>query len=419
MKLLPNSAVRMLRLRHAAVFLLALVAGLQLATAQAPERFEKDILAFEAADKTNPPPKDAVLFVGASNTRRWTTLAADFRGWKVVNRGFGGSQLGDALHFAERIVIPAAPKTIYVQSGGNDINAGKPPEQVLADFKAFVAKVRAALPETKIHFIALPPSPVRWSLREKQREANRLVEAFIREDGKVNFVDIFPHMLGDDGKPRPELYVSDNLHLSAKGYALWTSLIRWDTALKNFEKEARTNPPPADPVLFIGSSSIVRWKSLAQDFTGLPVVNRGFGGSLLADSANLAHHLTLPLRPGRIVVYAGSNDINAGRTPEQVLASFQSFVEKVHAKQPETRITFISITPAPSRWKQAGEIKTANRLIEDFCRNNTKLAFINAFAKFLGDDGQPREELFVEDRLHLSPAGYAIWQPLVAKALDR
>ncbi|MBM3875180.1 MAG: hypothetical protein FJ386_00455 [Verrucomicrobia bacterium] len=418
MKPMPHVATLSLRLVFATALLCSLLAASR-AAAPAPARFEKDILAFEAADKTNPPPKDAVLFVGASNTRLWTSMALDFRGWKVINRGFGGSQLADALHFADRIVIPAAPKTIYVQSGGNDIHAGRTPEQVLADFKAFVAKVRAALPETKIHFIALPPSPLRWSQREKQREANRLVEEFVREDGALNFVDIFPHMLGDDGRPRPELYVGDNLHLSAKGYALWTSLIRWDTALKNFAKEARTNPPPADPVLFIGSSSVVRWKSLRQDFPGLPVVNRGFGGSLLADSATLAHHLVLPLRPGRIVVYAGGNDINAGRTPEHVLSAFQSFVEKVHAKQPETRITFISITPAPSRWKQVEQIKQANKLVEDFCRNNAKLQFVDAFASFLGGDGEPRAELFVEDRLHLSPAGYALWQPLVAKALDK
>jgi lysophospholipase L1-like esterase len=388
-------------------------------SAQAPDRWEKAIAAFEAADKTNPPPKDCVLFIGASNTRRWSTLAQDFRGWKVVNRGFGGSLLSDALHFADRIVIPAAPKTICVQSGGNDINAGRTPDQVLADFKAFVLKVRATLPETKIHFIALPPSPARWSQREKQREVNRLVETFAREDGQLNYIDVFEHMLGDDGRPRPELYVSDNLHLSPKGYSLWTSLIRWDSALKNFAKNARTNPPPADPVLFIGSSSVVRWKTLAQDFPGLPVVNRGFGGSLLADSANLVHHLVLPLRPGRIVVYAGSNDINAGRTPEQVLAAFQSFVEKVHAKQSETAITFISITPAPSRWKQVEQIKAANKLVEDFCRNHARLTFIDAFEQFLGPDGQPREELFVEDRLHLAPAGYAIWQALVSKSLTK
>ncbi len=383
----------------------------------AEARFEREILAFEAADKTNPPPKDCTLFVGASNIRLWKNLADDVRDKKAVNRGFGGSQISDVVTHLDRIVTPYAPKTIYLQSGGNDINAGKSPEQVLADFKEFVTKVRAKLPEVKLNFVGLGPSLARWSQRAKQIEANRLIESFCREDGHISFINVFPHMLGDDGKPRPELYVTDNLHLSAKGQSLWATLIKWDGALKGFAASEMTNPPPQDAILFIGSSSIVKWKSLAHDFPDHRCINRGFGGSFLSDSANLVHSLVLPLHPKQIIVYAGGNDINGGRAPEQVLSSFQLFVEKVHAKQPETPVAFISVAPNPARWSQIEKVKAANQLVADFCKNNPRLTFINVFPKMLGEDGQPKPDIFVEDRLHMNEKGYAIWREVVGPYL--
>ena len=105
-----------------------------------PERFERDILAFEAADKASPPPKNATLFVGASNIRRWTSLAQDFRNQPVINRGFGGSYMRDVLYYADRIILPYEPKEIVLQAGGNDLNGGRSPGEVLADFQALVGK---------------------------------------------------------------------------------------------------------------------------------------------------------------------------------------------------------------------------------------------------------------------------------------
>jgi|SRR5438105_10389820 len=191
-----------------------------------PLPFESEIKAFEANDLTNPPPKDAFLFIGSSSIRLWTNLARDFPQSKVINRGFGGSQIIDSVNYADRIVIPCRPKKVIFYAGGNDINAGKSPEQVLADFQSFVRKIREALPETPIAYISIAPNPARWAQVEKIKAANKLIEDHTGQDPKLSFINVFPKMLGDDGKPRPEIYAPDRLHMNLKGYQLWTSLIR-------------------------------------------------------------------------------------------------------------------------------------------------------------------------------------------------
>src|SRR5580692_2541696 len=126
----------------------------QTALAQDPARFEKEIDAFAKADTTNPPPKNAILFIGSSTIRKWTTLAQDFPGRKVFNRGFGGSQMSDAIYYFDRIVAPYQPGLIVLYEGANDISDHKTPEQVFHDFKAFVAKVHEQLPQTRLDFVS-------------------------------------------------------------------------------------------------------------------------------------------------------------------------------------------------------------------------------------------------------------------------
>lgn len=189
-------------------------------------RFEKDIQTYEAADKANPPPQGAILFTGASGIRRWKNLAEDFSGLTVINRGFGGSTVADSVHFAERIVIPYRPKTVVLQAGGNDLNGGKTPEEVLADLKAFVEKVRAKLPDVKIVYLGIGPSPARWAQRERQQQANGLIREFLATQKNTAFVGIWDELLGSDGQPRQELYVEDRLHSTDEGYKLRAKVIR-------------------------------------------------------------------------------------------------------------------------------------------------------------------------------------------------
>ena len=192
------------------------------------DRWERDIQAFEAADKQSPPPKDAVLFIGASGIKRWTTLASDFPEYSVINRA--GSVVSaksiDSVHFADRIVIPYKPRLILLQTGGNDINAGKPPEEVAADFQKFVEKVRAGLPDVKIAFMGLQPSPARWTQADKQKEANRLIQQYIAKGKNLIYIECFDAFLRPDGMPREELFVADRLHHNAEGYELRVQIVR-------------------------------------------------------------------------------------------------------------------------------------------------------------------------------------------------
>ena len=208
------------------VIALALV-SLAAKRAESPsDHWQQDIAAFEAADKTSAPPQNAILFIGSSTIRMWKTLAEDFPNHNVINRGFGGSQLADSLHFADRIVIPYRPRQIILFAGTNDLDAGKTPEQVAADFKAFVAKVRAALPNTRIAFLGISPAPVRWHLAEKQKETNRLISEFIRTGENLEFIDQWDPFLGPDGKPREELYLPDRLHSNEAGYKIRAEVVR-------------------------------------------------------------------------------------------------------------------------------------------------------------------------------------------------
>jgi lysophospholipase L1-like esterase len=197
------------------------------ASAASPSaKWEKEIQAFEAADKKQPPLEGAVLFIGASGIQKWKTLAADFPDQKVFNRGFGGSELADSVYFAERIVIPYKPRLIVIQAGGNDINNGKSPEQVFADFKAFVAKVRAKLPEVRIAYLSMNPSPSRWAQREKQQHGNQLIKEYIAAEKNLDYIDFWDAMLGPDGQPREDLFVQDRLHNNAAGYKIRADVVR-------------------------------------------------------------------------------------------------------------------------------------------------------------------------------------------------
>ncbi|HUE70205.1 MAG TPA: SGNH/GDSL hydrolase family protein [Pirellulaceae bacterium] len=196
------------------------------ATAQeaAADKWEKEIAALEAKDKESPPPRDGIVFIGSSSIRRWD-LKKSFPELPAINRGFGGSQLADSVKYVPRIVVPYRPKTVVLYAGDNDIPAGKSPQQIADDFAAFVKAVRSQLPETKIIFLAIKPSPSRWKFYEEQQTANRMVREQCGAGKNLVFVDLVTPMLGGDGMPREELFVKDQLHLSDAGYALWAKVL--------------------------------------------------------------------------------------------------------------------------------------------------------------------------------------------------
>jgi lysophospholipase L1-like esterase len=190
------------------------------------EKWEKDIQAFEKADKTNPPPLEAVLFIGSSTIKLWKTLQQDFPEYKVINRGFGGSQIADSVYYADRIVIPYKPKMIVFYAGGNDINARKMPEKICEEFKMFVEKVRVKLPEVRIAFMSIGPSLARWAQFDKQKQTNQLIKQYIAQGSNMDYIDAVDVFLGPDGNPRENLFVKDKLHNSAEGYKIRAELVR-------------------------------------------------------------------------------------------------------------------------------------------------------------------------------------------------
>jgi lysophospholipase L1-like esterase len=203
--------------------LLLAIAFPALAETNAVSKYENEIHAFEVKDRTNPPPQHAILFLGSSTIRKWKTLAEDFPGKTVINRGFGGSQIADSTEFADRIVFPYDPKIIVFYAGDNDLAAGKSPDQVVANYEAFVKKVHARLPDTRIIYISIKACNARWRLRDKIVKVNDRIQAMT--DPELSFVNIYPLMLGDDGKPRKDLLLADGLHPSRECYKLWAPLI--------------------------------------------------------------------------------------------------------------------------------------------------------------------------------------------------
>jgi lysophospholipase L1-like esterase len=195
------------------------------AVAAAAEPYADEIANFLAADRVAPPAPHGVLFVGSSTIRMWPALRADFPGVPVIQRGFGGSELSDVVHYASRIVIPYKPRLIILYAGDNDIAVGKKAKTVFGEYVEFVRAVEHALPDTRIAFVSVKPSIARWGLIDEIRSTNSMVRNFAAKDPRLLYIDTYTPMLGADGKPRKELFVEDGLHMNDAGYALWREVL--------------------------------------------------------------------------------------------------------------------------------------------------------------------------------------------------
>jgi hypothetical protein len=217
-----------MRLIVACVFLVQAV-GLALADpavdAARAARWEKDVIAIEKRQSDPAPEKGGVVFAGSSTIRLWDVAKA-FPEWKPTNSGFGGSEIRDSTRVAERIIIKHSPRAIVFYAGDNDINSGRTPEQVAADFSAFVAAIRKDLPKARVYFISIKPSVARWKQFETQSKANKLVKDQCAKDELLGYIDIVAPMLGADGKPKDDLFVKDGLHLPPKGYDILNESVR-------------------------------------------------------------------------------------------------------------------------------------------------------------------------------------------------
>jgi lysophospholipase L1-like esterase len=189
---------------------------------------------------------------------------------------------------------------------------------------------------------------------------------------------------------------------------------QWETSIANIEKQAPKPPVKGRKyIVFTGSSSIVFWKSLADDFPNKKVLNHGFGGSQTFEVLHFADRIITPYKPKQVVVYSGDNDLAAGKSPEAVLRDFRTLFNTIRLSNPKTFITFISIKPSPSRRHLMPAMVKTNKLVHDFLAEQKKTSFIDVYTPMLLPNGNPRPELFKSDSLHMVPAGYKLWAEIV------
>src|SRR5690349_10942703 len=188
------------------------------------ERFESQVLKYEAEDRAHPPPKGAILFAGDSQFFRWKTIHEDLPGYTLINRGIDSFQLRDMIHYVDRLTIPYQPRLIVMHVGGNDVHSGRTPAQVLEDFKTFVGLVRAKLPRVPIIFSSTTPGPARWNEAPQRVEANRVISEYVATQPGLSFIDLWSAMLTPDGKPREDIWVADRVHPNHEGYLIRVKL---------------------------------------------------------------------------------------------------------------------------------------------------------------------------------------------------
>jgi lysophospholipase L1-like esterase len=191
----------------------------------------------------------------------------------------------------------------------------------------------------------------------------------------------------------------------------------FEPEIRAFEAADRTKPPAPGAVVFVGSSSIKNWSNVAADFPGVPVLNRGFGGSTLADVVHYEDRIVLRYRPHLVVLYAGDNDLAQGRTPGQVVGDYRVFVARLRSALPAARLAYISIKPSPSRRQFMSLAREANTRIQAEITRDSLATYVDTFTPMLNSAGQPRPELFIADSLHMSRAGYLLWRSLLRQVV--
>jgi len=193
---------------------------------------------------------------------------------------------------------------------------------------------------------------------------------------------------------------------------------RWESAIAAFESADQSSPPTPGGIVFVGSSTMRLWKT-AELLPDLPIVNRGFGGSELIDSAHFAPRIVVPCHPKVVLLYAGSNDLSKGAAPCQVAADFEQFVTVIHAACPQAEIVFLSIKPSTKRWPIIHRIRATNSLIEATCVDHERVHFLNVHPEMLNAAGEPETAWLSADGLHLNADGYRRLTELVRPTLER
>ena len=192
-----------------------------------PTIFEETIVQFEKSDLLEFPNKNAIVVIGSSSIKGWhSTIEKDLAPLTIVPRGFGGSNMNDALYYTDRIVLPYEPRAVVIYEGDNDIVQGISPQHISNTFIEFVKVVHSQLPNCRIYFLSIKPSKSRWKMWSNMIEANELIENECEKNSLLNYVDIATPMLNEEGLPKKEIFLADKLHMNSKGYEIWMNTLR-------------------------------------------------------------------------------------------------------------------------------------------------------------------------------------------------
>jgi lysophospholipase L1-like esterase len=201
------------------------------------------------------------------------------------------------------------------------------------------------------------------------------------------------------------LLLISNVLFSQTVPAFWNDILA-------FKKKDSVQMPSNNSILLIGSSSFARWQDVNKYFPGYTIVNRGFGGSTLPDVIRYTYDILLPYQPKQVVIYCGENDLAStdSTTVKEVVNRVKTLFSIIRTNLPKANIAYVSIKPSPVRASIQTKVKEANKIIKAFLASQKNAAFIDIYEAMLDGKGQMREELYISDRLHMKPTGYAIWQ---------
>ena len=191
-----------------------------------PLRFQDEVNSYKQADKSNPPQEGCYLFIGSSSMRMWKSLQEDFKDYPVINRGFGGSHFSDVIYYFEDLILTYNPEKIVIYEGDNDIASNKSTGKIMKDLKKLLRMIRNDLDHPDIAIISAKPSPRRWDLKDKYENLNTEIEKLSSKDQDLTYIDVYTYMLNENGRPEPELFMEDSLHMTQKGYEIWKEQIQ-------------------------------------------------------------------------------------------------------------------------------------------------------------------------------------------------
>lgn len=210
-------------MRNPILVLLLLFISVTVAAQQKP--FWDEIKAFRMQDSLQPPSDGMILFIGSSSFRLWKSATQDLNNPNILNRAFGGSTLPDVINYQNDVVLKYKPKKIFIYCGENDIASSEKvmPEIVLGNFKILYQNIRKRFPKTSVVFVSLKPCILRWAMKDRMMAANALISNYLSKEKNAVFLNIWDKMLDENGEPKKDIFLEDNLHMNKKGYAIWTT----------------------------------------------------------------------------------------------------------------------------------------------------------------------------------------------------